>query len=395
MKKDLLFVINNLNCGGAEKALISLLETINYNLYNVDLLLFKHEGLFLKKIPEQVNLLGEPQEYKYFNMSIKSSIFESIKKGRLDIVISRLQAGYIFRTEKNTARCEQRVWKYISKSLGTINKKYDVAIGYLEKSPIYYCIDKVIANKKFGFIHTEYEKLGMDPNIDTSYFEKLDNIITVSNECVNNLNNIFPHFSNQIRLIKNIVSPGLIRKLSLEEVELNNERICIVSVGRLHYAKGFHMAIDACELLVKSGYDITWYVVGEGEERERLEKLIKLKKLESNFKLVGLKENPYPYIRQSDIYVQTSLFEGQCLTISEAKILNKPIVSTNFNVIIEQIEDEKNGLIVNQDPKDIFNGVKRLIENSELRNNLIRNLSKEQLGTESEINKLYALIEAI
>ena len=116
MKKNILFVINNLNCGGAEKALISLLETIDYSLYNVDLFLFKHEGLFFSKIPKQVNLLEEPFEYKYFDMSVKTAITDCIKKGKFKIAIIEICAGYIFNTEKNRARCEQRVWKYMSKS---------------------------------------------------------------------------------------------------------------------------------------------------------------------------------------------------------------------------------------------------------------------------------------
>ncbi|MFC3884781.1 glycosyltransferase [Bacillus songklensis] len=396
MKKNILFVMNNLTCGGAEKALISLLETIDYSMYNVDLFLFKHEGLFFSKIPKQVNLLEEPFEYKYFDMSIKKAMVDCIKKGRVDIALSRVFAGYIFKREKNRARCEQRVWKYISKSLKAIDKRYDAAIGFLEKNPIYFCIDKVKANKKIGFIHTDYDKLGMDPDIDVKYFGKLDNIITVSNECVNILKQRFPMYNKKIELMYNIVSPKIINKMALMEVDIKrNGIITIVSVGRLHYAKGFGMAVEACEMLIRNGYNVRWYVVGEGEEREKLEKLIKDKNLEKVFILMGLKENPYPYIKQCDIYVQTSLFEGQCLTITEAKILNKPIVSTNFPVIYDQLNNEKNGLVVNQDSTSIYEGIKKLIDDDKLRNRLIGNLSKEKLGTESEIQKLYELIKAV
>lgn len=391
MKKEILFVINNLNCGGAEKALISVLENIDYSLYNVNLFLFKHEGLFLNKIPKQVNLLREPLEYKYFDMSIKKALIECAKKGRFDIALTRLFAGYIFRSEKNRARCEQRVWKYLSKALTALNDKYDVAVGYLEKNPIYFCIEKVNANKKIGFIHTDYDKLGMDPKIDMKYFYKLDKIVTVSEECVNILKHRFPMFSEKIKLLNNIVSPNIISKMSFEEIDLKHQGITIASVGRLHQLKGFEMAIKACEMLVRNGYNIRWYVVGEGEERAKLEKMIEENNLQGIFILVGIKENPYPYIKQCDIYVQTSLFEGRCLTITEAKILKKPIVSTNFKVIYDQIENERNGLVVNQHPKSIYEGIKKLIDDKELRNKLIFNLNKEELGTESEIQRLYEL----
>ena len=350
----------------------------------------------LNKIPKQVNLLEEPLEYKYFDMSIKTAIIDCVKKGRFDIALSRIRAGFVFKSENNRARCEQRVWKYISRSFKNMDKKYDAAIGYLEKNPIYFCIDKVKANKKIGFIHNDYDKLGMDPNIDMTYFDKLDSIVTVSEECVNILKQRFPMYREKIELMHNIVAPKVINKMSLEKIDIKRQKgMIIASVGRLNYQKGFEMAVEACEKLVRSGYDIRWYVVGEGEERKKLEQLIKDKKLEGIFILVGLKENPYPYIKQCDIYVQTSLFEGRCLTITEAKILKKPIVSTNFKVIYDQLDEGENGLIVNQDSVSIYEGIKKLIDDEELRNKLEENLSIENLGTESEIQKLYELIRAV
>ncbi|MFP3123368.1 glycosyltransferase [Ectobacillus funiculus] len=391
MKKNLLFVINNLNCGGAEKALISLLETIDYSIYNVDLFLFKHEGLFFNKIPEQVNLLAEPLEYRYFDMPIKASIIDCIKRGRIDKALLRLCAGYIFKNETNKARCEQRVWKYISKSLKPIQKKYDVAIGYLEKNPVYFCIDKVKANKKIGFIHNDYDKLGMDPSIDMKYFDELNNIVTVSEECANVLRKRFPMYKQKVEVMYNIVSPNIIHKMSLEKVGMRGKGIKLVSVGRLNYQKGFEMAIEACKELEKNGYEITWYVIGEGEERAKLEKLIEENDLQETFILLGTKENPYPYIREADIYVQPSRFEGKSIAIDEAKILYKPIVVTNFSTAKDQIINKKNGLIVEMNSKSIAEGIRKLIDNEELRNKLIVSLSKEELGTESEIEKLYEL----
>ncbi|MBU7593516.1 glycosyltransferase [Metabacillus halosaccharovorans] len=395
MKKNILFTINNLNCGGAEKALISLLETIDYSMYNVDLFLFKHEGLFFNKIPKQVNLLEEPYEYQYFDMSIKTAIKDSIKKGRLDIAFSRVCAGYIFNVETNRARCEQRVWKYISKSLKNISKRYDVAIGYLEKNPVYFCIDKVNANKKIGFIHTEYDKLEMDSEIDLYYFDKLDNIVTVSEECSNVLKQKFPLYKQKVEVMYNIVSPSVVHNMSLETIDFSHKGIKLVSVGRLNHYKGFEMAIEACKSLIESGYDVKWYVIGEGEERVKLERMIKEKDLQEIFILLGMKENPYPYIREADIYVQPSRFEGKSIAIDEAKILHKPIVVTNFSTATDQIQSEENGLIVDMDAQSIFEGIKRLIDDIELRKNLIESLSNESLGTETEIQKLYELMKVV
>ncbi|MDQ0256580.1 glycosyltransferase involved in cell wall biosynthesis [Evansella vedderi] len=393
MKKNVIFIINNLNCGGAEKGLISLLETLDYSRYDVDLFLFKHEGLFYKKVPSQVNILDEPLEFRYYDMPIKQAIFKALKEKRFDITLSRIQAGIIFKTERNLARCEQRVWKYLSKVVNAPSKNYDVSIGFLEKNPIYFSVDNVKAKKKIGFIHTDYEKLQMDPKIDAKYFEKLSHIVTVSNESSNVLKNIFPENSDKITVIKNIVSANTIRKMSLDNIYCEKKDITIVSVGRLHSAKGFDLAIEACDLLLKKGYKVLWYVVGEGPERNKLESIINEKKINNNFKLVGMQENPYPYIKMCDIYVQTSLFEGSCISITEAKILRKPIVSTNFRSISDQIIDGVNGLIVDMKAEEIMKGIVSLIEDQRMRNKIVSNLSDESLGNEEEVNKLYDIID--
>ena len=395
MKKKILFVMNNLNCGGAEKALISLLETIDYSKYDIDLLLFKQEGIFISKIPKEVNLLPEMENYKYFDMSIKTAVIELIKKGRIDISIARILSAYIFRTKESKAVIEQKVWKYLSKAFTKLDTEYDVAIGYLEKSPVYFCIDKVEAKKKIGWIHNDYEKLGMDKSIDNKYFNHLDYIFTVSEECLNVLKKVFPQYDKKFKLMHNIISDKTIRKLSLEEVsgvELSNENINIVSVGRLNYQKGFEMAIEACSILKEKGYKVKWNVIGEGEERGNLEKLIKKFNVDDEFKLLGIRENPYPYVAKSDIYVQSSRFEGKSIAIDEAKILNKPIVLTNFSTAKDQIENKFNGLICDMNSKSLANDIEKIINNNELKNKLIKNLAKEELGNENEIEKLYHVI---
>ncbi|WP_216829035.1 glycosyltransferase [Alkalihalobacterium elongatum] len=395
MKKNILFILNNLNCGGAEKALISLLETIDYSSFNVDLFLFKHEGIFFSQIPQQVNILKEPNNYIYFDMPIKKALLESTKKGNFFLALSRVQAGYIFKTEKNPARCEQRVWKYLKRNLDSLHKEYDVAVGYLEKNPVYFCLDKVKAKLKFGFIHNDYDKLGMDSQIDKKYFDRLDKILTVSNECANVLKQKFPQHNEKIGVMYNIVSPSIIHKMSMEKLDIRYDGVRIVTVGRLNYQKGLDMAIEACEILVNKGYKIKWFVIGEGEERRKLELLIKDKKLEDIFILCGLKDNPYPYIRTADIYVQPSRFEGKSIAIDEAKILQKPIIVTNFSTAKDQINHEENGLIVDMSGDFLAQGMQRLIDDETMKNTLIKNLSQENLGTEDEIKKFYNFINAV
>ncbi|MDQ0114825.1 glycosyltransferase [Paenibacillus harenae] len=392
MKKRILFVMNNLTCGGAEKSLISLLQSIDYSLFEVDLLLFRQEGIFMNLLPEQVNLLDEPVEYQYFDMSIKSALLACMKQGNFKLAWARLLAGYIFKTEPNVARCEQRVWKYSSRSLKKLTKEYDAAIGYLEKKPIYFVTDKVMAKKKLGFIHTDYDKMGMDPVIDNKHFEQLDHIVSVSEQSVDVLMNRFPTFKHKVELMYNIVSSAAVTDMASVGKTIEKSEITLTSVGRLIHIKGFNMAVEACEMLIREGYKVKWYVVGEGEERNRLEKFIHDKRLEGRFILTGLQENPYPYMKQCDIYVHTSLFEGRPLTITEAKVLHKPIVSTNFESVYDQLTHERNGIIVERDSESIFKGIKRLIDDVALRQQFVERLKQEQSGTEDEIQKLYQWI---
>ena len=391
--KKVLFIMNDLECGGAQKALISLLENFDYSKYEVDLLLLNQEGIFMNSLPKEVNLLSEPKYYKYFNMSLKKAAKELIKLNKYNILFSRLVSIMKFKYEKNSAVLEQKFWKNFSVSLENINKKYYAAIGFLEKTPIYYCVDKVKANKKIGWIHTNYEAMGMDWKLDKPYFEKLDKIVTVSENSSNILKNIFKDEENKIKVIKNIISSNTIYRLSRKEVEFDDAYINIVTVGRLTAAKGYDLAIDACRNLVNKGYKVKWYVIGEGEERKALEKKICEKNLENYFILLGLKDNPYPYIYRSDIYCQTSLFEGIGISITEAKILKKPIVITNFESAQEQIKNNFNGIICEMCAEKISDSIIKLIEDEDLRKKFINNLKQENISNEYEVDNLYKIID--
>ncbi len=393
LKKNLLFVMGNLRCGGAEKSLISLLQTIDYNLYNVDLQLFSVEGLFLKQVNSKVTILPEIQEYHYFDMSLSKALFQALNKGRWDIIFNRIIVAYIFKTEKNLSRCEQRVWKCISKCVKKTPKKYDAVFGFLEKSPVYYAVEKVDAIKKIGFIHNDYEKLEMDKNIDFPYFEKLDFIITDSNECKEILVHNFPSFKEKIKIIFNIVSPALIHKLAEETVqEQFPQGLKIVSIGRLENQKGYDFAVDALKIVKEKGIRFHWIILGEGVEKQKLMQQIAKNNLVENVSFVGIKENHYPYIKYANIFMQTSRFEGKSIAIDEAKIVGKPILVTNFSTVNDQITHKETGYITEMNLQSISEGVIELLQNESLRTLLSNNLSKMTLGTESEIEKIYELL---
>lgn len=397
MKKNILFVIPSLEVGGGEKSLVSLLNHMDYSKYNVDLFLIKKEGLFLKMIPPEVNVLNTPDDLKIFLEGLIDSIKDYLKQKKLMLVYSRIMFTLINRFYKDKVRAEQMSWRYMSKAIGILDKKYDVAIGFLEKTSNYLCVDNVIADKKIGWIHTNYENMKMNTKIDEKYFKKFNFIVSISEECIEVLKRNFNICNDKFKLIYNIVSPKFIQALAKEnvtDIEIRKDAFNIVSVGRLSFEKGIDMSIKACKLLIDNGLNVQWMVIGEGDERNNLEKLIIENKLENYFNLVGAKENPYKYIQASDIYVQASRFEGKSIAIDEAKILAKPIVVTNFNTAKDQIKNMINGLIVDMNENSIYEGIKKLIEDSELMNKFNNNLINENLGTENEIQKVYELIES-
>lgn len=394
MKINLLFIIPSLSAGGGEKSLINLLTQIDYSQYNVDLFLLNHDGIFMEFIPKEVHILKLPESYKYFTLPLVKSIWRLLLSNKLSLIYSRMMFAFKHINSKGDSVSEQYSWRYLAKSLERLHKKYDAAIGFLEKTSTYFCIDKVDAFKKIGWVHIDYEKIGMDSKFDIGYFDKLDHIVTVSEECASVLNRKFFRQKHKVNVMYNIVSPKLIYHMADQEKSsvYSKKEITILSIGRLHSQKNFELAIEACKKLMDKGYDINWSIIGEGEERGKLTNLIQANHLEDNFTLLGLRSNPYPYIKQADIYVQTSKFEGKSIAIDEAKILHKPIVVTNYSTAKDQIEDGVNGLIVEMNPDAAAKGIERLILDKQLVNILINNLSREQLGTEMEIEKLYAMV---
>lgn len=395
MKKNILFIIPSLGAGGGEKSLINLLEQINYKKYNVDLFALNKEGLFLDFIPREVNIIENPTDLEIFKLPLHKAIIKFLINGKIHLAFNRTMFFIKNKEKISVSKREQYTWKYIREAIGSLDKKYDVAIGYIEKTSNYICVDCIQADKKIGWIHTDYNKLEADKDFEQRYLYKLDYIVTVSEECEEVLKKEFNKFNEKIKVIKNIVSPRTIKKMSLENIDIskNDKEKILVSIGRLSHEKGFDIAVKACKILKDNGIKIKWILVGEGSERSLLEKLINENQVKDEFLLIGANSNPYKYLSKADIYVQPSRFEGKSIAMDEAKILNKPIVATNFSTVKDQITDKVDGVITEMNSEDLARGIESLIRNKELYSSIINNLNKMSLGTESEIYKLYTLID--
>ena len=388
MKKKLLFVIDSLHSGGAEKSLVSLLSILDYTRFDVDILLFNKEGLYLPLVPKQVRMLEVPEYFRY-KQKDKNKI-------NLKMELARLRNSLYIRNPyyKKKYHGAQITCKNILKNLSKQPIKYDVAIAYSQGLPTYYVAEKVESDRKLCWINTDYKKAGYNSNFDKKYYEKYNYIVAVSEKNKEVLESIYPEFRDKIRVIYDIISPDLVKKMANEGQVYDDkfEGIRILTIGRHVHLKGYDMAIDAAKLLKESGVNFRWYSIGEGVLTNDLKKQVKEKGLEDNFIFLGTYTNPYPFIRECDIYCQPSRFEGFGMAIAEAKILQKPIIATNFDIIYDQIEDKKNGLIDNMNSKDLYIGIKKILDDKNLIKIINKNLNNEKIGTKNEIIKLIKLL---
>lgn len=393
----ILVVMHGIDGGGAEKSLVSFLTTLDMRYgsdIDVDLLLFKPEGLFLNQIPKNCNRLTEPKEVFAMSYSPLKKMFWS--KISLKGLMGKT-AHYISRIKKNDSQLSdiQAMWSHWKPYIPSVKGHYDVAISYMHGVTNYFVIDKCDADKKYLYIHHEYEKMNENAQFDYSYFKKADAIITVSSKCIQSIVNVHPELKEKVVCIENIHSAALIRKMATEGItrEFENKDNCIkiVSIGRITDVKRFDRAVEAAKILKDRGIDFIWVLLGRGNLENELKKLVKSLGLEKEFILIGVKANPYPYINNADIFVQTSDNEGKSMVIDEAKILEKPIVVTNYMTVRDVIRDGENGVVADFTPESVAEKIMMIINDSSLKDRIISNLKHETIGNENEIEKYISL----
>lgn len=390
MKKKTLFVINSLGCGGAEKSLISLLSLFDFEKYDVDLQMFNPTGMFLKLLPKQVHVLDC---IPYFSFcSNKTNFHFTYQLTRLRISVS-LRSNAIF--HGHALHDAQVFWKYAASVIDSLPQKYDVAIAWGQGNPTHFVAEKVTASKKIAFINVDYLAAGYNREFDHPYYCKFQSIVAVSDKLQGLLSNVFPDLSERLTTIYDIRNQKLIETMAEEfnPYSASPKMIRLVTVGRAVKPKGYDLAITAAKLLKSQGISFQWFFIGDGPEIPAICSQIKKDALSDTVFPIGAKENPYPYIKNADIYVQTSRFEGFCLTLAEARALHIPPVSTNFDAVHNQLQNEKNGLIVEMKPTAIAEGIIRLIRDPILYYKIKTHLENEHIGNENELNKLISLFK--
>lgn len=386
----------DMEVGGVERSLISMLNNFDYSNNDVDLILYSHTGDFMPMLNDKVNLLNEIKQYSTF----RKSIGETIKQGNLILGLARILSKFLAKINGRTKNLSeygiyqmQLMWKYSLPFLPKLEKKYDVAISYLW--PHYFVAEKVQAKRKIAWIHTDYSTIETDVDMDLKMWDKFDYIMAVSEECKNAFLKKYPSLKDKVKIMENITSPDFIREMASENIEeniKNDNSFKLVSVARLSHAKGIDNAVKALKILHDRGLtNIKWYVVGYGGDEQMIRNLIKENNLEESFILLGKKVNPYPYMKICDIYVQPSRYEGKAVTVGEAQILGKPVIVTNYTTAKSQVRERVDGYICELSVKGIADGVERLYRNKKLRENLAINCKNTNYSNSSELKALYEL----
>lgn len=398
-RKKILICSHAMEIGGAEKALLGLLENIDTSRYEVDLFLLRHSGELMKYIPSDISIMPEIPQYASLAVPIK----EVIKKRCFMVALGRLYGKYkakirekILRGPSESQIALEYSHKYTKGFMPPIsNRKYDVAISFL--TPHYFVAEKVCAEKKIAWIHTDYQAIKIDRESEFKMWSKFDYISAISENTKDNFVKLFPLLKSQVVLVENIMPLRYMRtladKYTVEKEMPKDGTVRLLSIGRFSYQKRFDEVPEICKLIRKKGFSVKWYLIGFGGDEKLIRKQIKEAGMEEYVIILGKKENPYPYIKACDIYVQPSRYEGKSIAVREAQILNKPIIITDFETSRSQLQDRYDGIIVPMDIAGCAKGIAEVIKNEELQHQLIDNTKRRDYANVDAIKKVYEMIE--
>ncbi len=404
MKKPrILILMHYMELGGAESALLGLLQSVDSERVDVDVFIYSHRGELMDFLPkEKINLLPEVEAYSL----TEKPLSEVVKKGYWRLAIARMigrrdTASFCKKHQDSDkpAECgtffqQRATWKVLPKIQPDV--EYDLAISFL--TPHFFLLNNVRAKKKIGWIHTDYTRILIDVEAELKMWERLDYIASISEEVGTRFCEAFPSLKNKLILIENILNTEFIRNRADESSIIlceDSSVTCLLTIGRFSPQKKMEEIPAICRRILERGVSIRWYIIGYGSEeierivRENAEK----EGVTDKVIILGKQENPYPYIKACDIYVQPSRYEGKSITVREAQILCKPVIITNYPTASSQIQDGVDGIIVPMEVGACVNEMAAFIRDKVKQNTIIEYLQTHDYGNEDEIEKIYRLCE--
>ena len=396
--KKIIIISHAMEIGGAERALLGLLNSFDYQKYEIDLFLYRQSGDLMSFIPKEVNILPI-NKTKYLAVPIKYLLTKlefKILYGRLKAKLLARKYAREFKLKTDNQVELNYSHKYTYRYFEDINPsvEYDLAISFL--TPHYICRNKVKAKKYIAWIHTDYSTIDIDIETELSMWDRHDHIVSISENCTDAFLSKFPSLKSKIIRIDNIITENMIAKQS-NFFDVSNEMdfkgIKLLSVGRLTYAKNFDNIPIICKKILESGLNVKWYIIGYGKRKQEIINKIQEYNMEEHVVMLGKKENPYPYIKACDYYIQPSRYEGKAISVREAQILKKPVIITDFPTAGSQLINKVDGIIVPLDNESCAKGIVSFINNTLLHREIINYLYKHDYSNSKEIEKIYNLID--
>jgi glycosyltransferase involved in cell wall biosynthesis len=395
MKKKILFMLINMNVGGTEKALLNMVSEIPSAEYDITLLMLEEYGGFLNSIPShvQIKYLNNYKNIKkILNIPPHIAAYDLFRSGKLIKALSIILLHLLSKMTKERSI----FYKYVLKDYKNSKTEFDVAVAYAGPMDFitYFVINKIKAKRKIQWIHFDITRIGFNKKFAAKVYYKFDKVFVVSNEGKNKLISLLPKLKEKTETFFNLISPSSIVKMAQDGkgFEDNFSGVRILTVGRLTKEKGQDLTIPVLDKLKKAGYNVRWYLIGEGGARKEYENLVKEYGVKDNFIFLGAKSNPYPFMKHCDLYVQPSRHEGYCITLAEAKCFNKAIISTNFTGASEQIIHNHTGIVINFDEQELYIAIKQLLDNEILKGKLEGNLKNRVINSSTEIEKLLNIV---
>ncbi len=399
MKARLFINIHYLEIGGAETSLIGLLQALDPARVDVDLFVNDPRGEMLQYVPEWVNVLPAIPAYTMIERPLR----EVLRRGFVGIVVARLWAKvthYIYMRRRKTrdgSAIFGYVGKYVAPLLPSLRHlgQYDLALSYL--TPHNIVRDKVSAQKKVAWIHTDYSQIDVNARLELPVWQSYDNIISISREVTRMFCQVFPSLRSKIVEMDNILPAAMIRRRAAEPSPIAMRRACreqvvLLTIGRYCAAKKYEEIPTLCRRLLSEGIDVRWYIIGYGASDDYIRAAIRREGMEERVVLLGKQENPYPYIAACDWYVQPSRYEGKAITVREAQVLCKPVIITAYPTATAQVADGEDGVIVPLPIEECATAMARVLRDTPLRESIMRSLAAHDHSGREEVEKIYKLV---
>ncbi len=401
MKKKILFVINTLGRAGAEMAMLELIRRLPEEEYDISLYVVLGQGELVRELPEYVKVLNRTyQDTSVLSENgrrhiVKTVIRSFFHNGKWFQKLFHLAVVAHEMRKQGKLQMDKLLWRMLSDGGEYPKEAYDLAIAYLEGGATYFTADHVIAKRKAAFVHIDYVNAGYSRKMDKDCYAGYDRIFAVSEEARTSFVNVYPEWEDKTGVFHNIINRERILELAGQQGGFSDsfDGIRLLTVGRLTHQKAYDIAIEAMKKIKDAGYKVRWYVLGEGNRREFLERQIKNLGLERDFKLLGAVDNPYPYYKQCDIYVHATRFEGKSIAVQEAQVMGCTIVASDCNGNREQIQNNVDGLLCGLSAEGISESIISLIENEEKRKQLGDAAAGKRLDNLQEMKMLLDLLE--